>query len=125
MDLNKMYFDSFGNKLNILQLVNAEPEWAANRIQIGENAIISLDEAQVRITDLEQQLAAMTAAKESEYEAGGNTAMELEKERYLRRRLEEQLRVEFGYFWERWKHRAHDDDGMQILSEEHSDGGIE
>jgi len=36
MDLEKIYHDVEGNECNILQLVKKEPEWAANRIQIGE-----------------------------------------------------------------------------------------
>jgi len=36
MDLDKDYFDSNGNRCNILQLVKLEPEWAANRLQEGE-----------------------------------------------------------------------------------------
>ena len=43
MDLEKRYADSDGNKLNILQMVKREPEWAATRIQEGEKAIFSLE----------------------------------------------------------------------------------
>lgn len=39
MDLEKIYHDVDGNECNILQLVKKEPEWAANRIQEGENNI--------------------------------------------------------------------------------------
>jgi hypothetical protein len=37
MDLLKRYEDSNGNQCNILQMINREPEWAANRIQAGES----------------------------------------------------------------------------------------
>jgi hypothetical protein len=36
MNLEKVYYDTEGNKYNILHLVKKEPEWAANRIQEGE-----------------------------------------------------------------------------------------
>lgn len=36
MNLNKVYYDNEGNAKNILQMVKYEPEWAANRIQVGE-----------------------------------------------------------------------------------------
>ena len=39
MDLDKRYKTVEGIECNILQLVKMEPEWAANRIQIGEKAI--------------------------------------------------------------------------------------
>ena len=44
MDLDKLYTDIDGNKKNILQMVRDEPEWAANRIQIGESAIAAIDD---------------------------------------------------------------------------------
>jgi hypothetical protein len=39
MNLDKIYYDVFGNEKNILQMVKAEPEWAAHRIQAGEEAL--------------------------------------------------------------------------------------
>jgi hypothetical protein len=39
MDLNKTYHDSNGDECNILQMLNREPEWAANILQMGEKAI--------------------------------------------------------------------------------------
>jgi len=39
MDLNKVYYDVDGNAKTILQMVKLYPEWAANRIQEGEEAI--------------------------------------------------------------------------------------
>ena len=33
MDLTEVYYDHDGKKVNILQLVSKEPEWAANTIQ--------------------------------------------------------------------------------------------
>ena len=47
MDLAKRYHDEDGNERNIFQMVNRCPEWAANRIQVGEAALekwISVDE---------------------------------------------------------------------------------
>lgn len=38
MDLTKRYQDSNDNPCDILQMVKREPEWAANRIQAGEEA---------------------------------------------------------------------------------------
>lgn len=35
MDLDKEYYSN-GDKCNILQMINREPEWAANRLQEGE-----------------------------------------------------------------------------------------
>ena len=42
VDLEKRYFDIDGNKRNILQMIKMYPEWAANRLQIGEAAIETL-----------------------------------------------------------------------------------
>lgn len=42
MDLEKRYKDSEGNECTIMQMVLREPEWAANRIQAGEDAINQL-----------------------------------------------------------------------------------
>jgi len=42
VDLEKRYFDGDGNKCNILQMIKMYPEWAANRLQIGEAAIETL-----------------------------------------------------------------------------------
>ena len=42
MDLKKIYYDSCGDKCNILQMVILEPTWAANRLQEGEKAIEEL-----------------------------------------------------------------------------------
>ena len=39
MDLKKIYYTADGKKCNILQLVNIEPEWAANIIQKYEEKI--------------------------------------------------------------------------------------
>lgn len=39
MDLNKIYYDVDGNAHNILEMMKEEPEWAANRIQVGAEAI--------------------------------------------------------------------------------------
>ncbi len=39
MDLSKRYKDSNGNQCDILQMVSREPEWAANRLQAGEEAL--------------------------------------------------------------------------------------
>lgn len=36
MDLTRRYQDSNDNPCDILQMVSKEPEWAANRIQAGE-----------------------------------------------------------------------------------------
>lgn len=38
MDLQKSYFDLDEKRRSILEMVNREPEWAANRIQEGEKA---------------------------------------------------------------------------------------
>lgn len=43
MDTAKIYHDSGGNKCSIWQIVRREPDWAANRIQEGEKAILELD----------------------------------------------------------------------------------
>jgi hypothetical protein len=44
MDLDKIYYDEYGNECNILHLVKRCPEWAANRIQEGEKALRYLAE---------------------------------------------------------------------------------
>jgi len=35
MKIDKIYYDTKGNEVNLLQLIKKEPEWAANRIQEG------------------------------------------------------------------------------------------
>ena len=42
MNTGKMYHDSDGNECSIFQAVRREPEWAASRIQVGEEAIADL-----------------------------------------------------------------------------------
>ena len=42
MNTAKIYYDSEGNQRSIHQMVKHEPEWAATRIQEGENAIEAL-----------------------------------------------------------------------------------
>ncbi len=39
MDLEKVYRDSNGNKCNILEIIEREPEWVANRIQALEKKV--------------------------------------------------------------------------------------
>lgn len=46
MDLTKVYYDQGGLSGNILQVIKREPEWAANRIQVGERALAMLTEEQ-------------------------------------------------------------------------------
>ena len=51
MDLTKVYYDDVGQPLNILQAVKSCPEWAANRIQVGERALAMLPDAQRRAAE--------------------------------------------------------------------------
>ena len=44
MNLDKRYFSLEGKPQNILQMVKNEPEWAANRLQLGEIAIEILND---------------------------------------------------------------------------------
>ena len=44
MDTGKIYNDSNGDDCSIIQMVEREPHWAANRIQEGEKAIEKLAE---------------------------------------------------------------------------------
>ncbi|GAF68525.1 unnamed protein product [marine sediment metagenome] len=46
MDLEKQYTDSNGIKCNILAMLRREPEWAANIFQVGERAMVALEEYQ-------------------------------------------------------------------------------
>jgi hypothetical protein len=39
MDTSRVYYDSEGKDKTIHQMVRDEPEWAAVRIQVGEDAI--------------------------------------------------------------------------------------
>ena len=43
MNTAKIYHDSEGNECSIYQAVKREPEWAASRIQAGEEAIAKLE----------------------------------------------------------------------------------
>lgn len=49
MNTGKLYQDSDGNDCSIMQMVRREPEWAANRVQAGEAAIVKLDEVMEEI----------------------------------------------------------------------------
>jgi len=39
MNTGKTYQDMEGNRCTLLQMIRREPEWAANRLQNGEDAI--------------------------------------------------------------------------------------
>ena len=60
MDLKKSYYNSEGIELNILQMVDQEPEWAANRIQEGEKSGIKAIKQQAEIDELVDMLESMT-----------------------------------------------------------------
>jgi hypothetical protein len=51
VDLTKVYHDQGGLSGNILQIVKREPEWAANRIQVGERVLAMLTEDQRRAAE--------------------------------------------------------------------------
>jgi hypothetical protein len=52
MDLAKRYQDSGDNPRNILEMVELEPYWAANRIQAGEMAEKQNAEMKVLLRDI-------------------------------------------------------------------------
>ena len=52
MDLMKVYYDINGDRKSILQMVRADPEWAANRIQAGEDAIDKLNATRTALLGL-------------------------------------------------------------------------
>uniref|UniRef100_A0A6M3JPL0 Uncharacterized protein n=1 Tax=viral metagenome TaxID=1070528 RepID=A0A6M3JPL0_9ZZZZ len=60
MDLEKRYYTIDGVKCNILRLVKAEPEWAANRTQEGERAIAALIELKAAVRKLSVEWKAAT-----------------------------------------------------------------
>lgn len=43
MDLEKRYFNGEGDPCDILELTKESPNWAANRVQVGEKAIKELE----------------------------------------------------------------------------------
>jgi len=43
MDLEKRYFNGEGDPCDILEVIKESPNWAANRIQMGEKAIKELE----------------------------------------------------------------------------------
>ena len=49
MNTAKIYRDLEGNERTIYQMVKHEPEWAANRIQAGEDALNSLQQLKAEI----------------------------------------------------------------------------
>jgi len=51
MDLTKVYYNDVGNPINILCAVKETPEWAANRIQVGERALAMLSPEQRRAAE--------------------------------------------------------------------------
>ena len=55
MDLDKVYYDSKANKLNILQMVKKEPEWAGNMIQFYEDKLKSLEQETEALHPLMQE----------------------------------------------------------------------
>ena len=54
MDLSKRYVDYFNGdkKVNILRMVRNHPDWAANRIQVGERALSRLSPEEKRASEL-------------------------------------------------------------------------
>lgn len=52
MDISKVYYDSDNNKCNIWKMVKHDPEWAANRIQAGEDALNNLQQIKAEIAAL-------------------------------------------------------------------------
>jgi hypothetical protein len=69
MNLDKIYYDSYDQPLNILQVVKREPEWAANMIQAGEKAIEALAEKEAELALNAKMLARQTdLAREAEIE---------------------------------------------------------
>lgn len=55
MDTSKVYKDSNDNECSIWQMVKREPEWSANRIQAGEDALNSLQQLQAEIRALHDE----------------------------------------------------------------------
>jgi len=55
MNTAKVYKDMEGNECTIWQMVKKEPEWAANRIQAGEDAIAELATLRAKLTDEERK----------------------------------------------------------------------
>jgi len=53
MDLEKRYTDAFNSnqKVDILHMVRRYPEWAANRIQVGERALAMLNDSQRKMAE--------------------------------------------------------------------------
>lgn len=51
MDLTKRYLDIDGNKCSILEMIEREPSWVANRLQEGEKAIEKLKRIKALDTD--------------------------------------------------------------------------
>jgi len=56
MNLDKIYYTTEGEKCNILKLVKLEPEWAANQIQKGDEAIEKLKIAKKNFAIIEKIL---------------------------------------------------------------------
>ena len=54
MNTAKVYSDSDGNDRTIHQMVKHEPNWAANRIQAGENALDVL--AKIKAWDIDHYM---------------------------------------------------------------------
>ena len=52
MNTAKIYYDSDDNACSIVQMVRREPEWAANRVQEGEEAIARLEGMEETIRDI-------------------------------------------------------------------------
>lgn len=52
MNTSKIYYDSEDNECSIMQMVKREPQWAANRVQAGEDAIARLADMEETIRDI-------------------------------------------------------------------------
>jgi len=72
MDLTKRYYDARNSekKVDILHMVKHEPEWAANRIQVGERALSMLSNKQRKVAesgieDEEQEQTLFTRSEEA------------------------------------------------------------
>ncbi len=67
MDLTRIYHDSHGCQADILQMLFREPEWAANRIQEGDNAIAEFNEMKMQIFLLSKLLNDLVIRYKKEY----------------------------------------------------------
>jgi hypothetical protein len=87
MSTARVYRDSEGVERSICQMVRLEPEWAANRVQVGEKAIARVSELEALLKEAIDEIKYLeheNAYKSYTYQMSGRVSRLISKaEKYL------------------------------------------